>query len=325
MRLYGIILLYFLSLPAWAQFDQDFLDLSAEENLILKSITAYDVVKTDTTGRLTQVWLEIDSQLCSLSERMSIQKLLALTHHDKPIIRCRAFHVLVDEYEGDALSIVQKHLQDTAVVHSSPGSCLPMKTYVGDYFAEVYRRKCFFARDFIQRDKLDSIVIFTPNKLSARHSAMYRAANAGKFYNKVREIVMEAGVSGQGIIILAKFRKEQDIDLIMNWKSSDHPHRDRNASCTFLAIAEFTHVAFSPLLQQYIKKAILVKPDISCRSLYFAIANYNNKASHNLLSLPFQIADKSIRSEHLEKLSEALEMNSNPIYNDLRTRLKGYK
>ncbi|WP_143785575.1 hypothetical protein [Ohtaekwangia koreensis] len=318
-------MLYFLSLPAWAQFDKDFLGLSAEENLILKSITAYDVVKTDTTGRLTQIWLEIDSQLCSLSERMSAQKLLALTYHDKPIIRCRAFHVLVDEYEGDALSIIQEHMQDTAVVHSFPGSCLPMKAYVGDYFVEVYRRKCFFARDSIQRGKLDSIVIFAPNKLSARHFAMYRAANAGKFYNKIREIVMEAEVSGQGIITLAKFRREQDIDLIMNWKSSDHLHRDRNASCTFFAIAEFPHPAFSPFLQQYIKKAILAKPDVSCHLLYFAIANYNNKTSHDLLSLPFQIADKSIRTEHLEKLSEALKMNSNPIYNDLRSRLKGYK
>jgi hypothetical protein len=324
MRLYRIILLCFLSVPGWAQIDKDLSALSKEEHLLLTSIAAYEVVRGDTTGKLLRLWPERESFL-ALSKKMSAAKLLELTRHEKPIIRCRAFDALIDEYQGDALSLVQEHLQDTASVYKSARSCLDMKGKVGDYFVEVYQWKCLLAKDSLRSNKLDSVLIYQPNKLHARYMAMHRAANAGKYYERIREIVLEGDFREGGLMVLAKFKREQDIDVILNWDIVSTPQKEKSIFCTFYAIAKFPHPAFSPFLQQNIKKAIVAKPTTSCRGLYLAIANYNNRASHDLLLLPFQIADKSMRTEHLQTLASALKENSDPIYNDLRARLKGYK
>ena len=324
MRLYRIILLCFLYVPASAQIDKDLSALSEEEHLLLKSISAYELVREDTTGRLMHIWPEGESFL-ALSKQISSTKLLELTRHDKPIIRCSAFSALIDEYEGDALSLVREHLLDTAWVHSSPRSCLDTKERVGDYFVEVYQWKCRLAKDSLRSSKLDSVLIYQPNKLHARYMAMHRAAKAGKYYERIREIVLEGDFREGGLMVLAKFKREQDIDVILNWDIVSTPQKGKTTFCTFYAIALFPHPAFSPFLQQNIKKAIVAKPTTSCRGLYLAIANYNNKASHDLLLLPFQIADKSIRTEHLQTLASALKENSDPIYNDLRARLKVYR
>ena len=154
---------------------------------------------------------------------------------------------------------------------------------------------------------------------------MHRAANAGKYYDRIREIVLEGDFKEGGLMVLVKFRKEHDIDVILNWDPAKTAHNQKVTICTFHAIANFPHPAFAPFLQQNMKKAILTKPATSCQALYLAVANYNNKASHDLLLLPFQIADKSIRAEHLQTLSTVLKENSDPIYKDLRARLMGYK
>ena len=324
MRLYRIILLCFLYVPASAKIDKDLSALSKEEDLLLKSIGAYELVRKDTTGRLMRIWPEGESFL-ALSKKMSAAKLLELTHHDKPIIRCRAFGALIDEYQGDALSLVQEHLQDTAWVHSSPRSCLDTKERVGDYFVEVYQWKYLLANDSLRNSKLDSVLIFRPNKLRSRYMAMHRAADAGKYYDRIREMVLEGDFKEGGLTVLAKFRREQDIDVILNWNVVKAANKEKTNTYTFYAISIFPHPAFSLFLRQNMKKAILTKPDMSCRGLYLAVANYNNKASHDLLLLPFQIADKSIRAKHLQTLASALKENSDPIYNDLRARLKGYR
>lgn len=324
MKLYRIILLCFLHMPAWPQIDKDLSELSKEEDLLLTSIAAYEVVRGDTTGKLLRLWSERESFLAQ-SKNMSVAKLLELTRHEKPIIRCRAFDALIDEYEGDALSIVQEHLPDTAWVHSSPRSCLDTKERAGDYFVEVYQWKYLLANDSSRNSKLDSVLIFQPNKLRSRYMAMHRAARAGKYYDRIREIVLEGDFRETGLTVLAKFRKEQDIDVILNWNLVKAADKEKTNTYTFYAISIFPHPAFSLFLRQNMKKAILTKPDMSCRGLYLAVANYNNKASHDLLLLPFQITDKSIRGEHLQTLSSVLKENSDPIYNDLRSRLKGYK
>jgi hypothetical protein len=324
MIIYRIVLLSFLSVPAWAQIDKDLSELSAEEKRILHSIGSYHIVKTDTTGKLHLFWPKEDS-LWASSERMSTEKLLELTHHEKPIIRCRAFGALVDIDISNTLSIIEEHLYDTAWVHSSPGSCLDTKQRAGDYFVEVYQRKCRLMKNPIQNSKLDSLLIFQPNNLWSRYMAMHRAARAGKYYDRIREIVLEGDFRETGLTVLAKFRKEQDIDVILNWNVVKAANKEKANTYTFYAISIFPHPAFSSFLRQNMRKAILTKPDMSCRGLYLAVANYNNKTSHDLLLLPFQITDKSIRGEHLQTLSSVLKENSDPIYNDLRVRLKAYQ
>ena len=56
----------------------------------------------------------------------SNEKLVSLTNHKSPIVRCYAFRGLVERKHGDFKNIFEKHLNDTShvILYSTSGFCL---------------------------------------------------------------------------------------------------------------------------------------------------------------------------------------------------------
>ena len=216
---------------------------------------------------------------------------------------------------------MKDHLQDTIVISTNHG-CFRSDAFVGDFFIDVYRGHEAILHDSSHTNILDSLLIYVPNKLNARTSAMQKMTPNEKYYQKIRTIVIEEKNVG-ALILLAKFRKEEDIDLIMNTTvKAEWPYKRLTHLANFQAIRQFRHPAFLPFLERHIERIVTTSPDNDSRFLYLIISEYENKLASELLSRVFKIADNQIRAEHLEELSRVLKRTSNPIYNNLLKRLE---
>lgn len=320
MKLYTLIFLSCGALTSFAQSGFEFSKLSAEGRSILKRIETYESVPADTLG-IKFEFLPKDYPQSVLRERVPIVELKELTNHHNPIIRCYAFKALTMVSEPEAFSVLKKHFQDTVVISTHHG-CFKSDEFVGDFFINVYRGPEAILHDSSHAKVLDSLLIFLPNKLNARSTAMQRMVPNEKYYQRIRAIVIKEKNFG-ALIGLAKFEKVQDIELIMTTTvKAEWLYTRLSHLANFQAIRQFRHPAFLPFLTNHLERIVTTFPDNDCGFLYLIISEYENKSAHELLSRPFQITDDQIRSKHLLELSKVLKRNSNPIYNDLRQRLE---
>ena len=320
MRFFIVIFFLAVAFELHAQQRSDIAKLSDDAKTIVAIIEEEDMVPSDTMG-LRSGYLPKDYPLTLLRQKLTIDELVYLTNHKNPVVRSYAFKALTMMNEPAAFDILKDHLQDTIKVSTYYG-CFRSDEYVGDFFVSAYRGREAVSHDSIHLNLLDSLLIFTPNKLRSRDHAIRNAAQRGKYYNRIRDFVVNEKL-GAGIIALAHFKNPDDVDIIMETAPSggalfeDHP-----LGTTLFAISLFPDPGFLPFLEHHLPSMMTRPPDLECRFLYRAISNYNNKKAKDLLSQPLQIPDRALRVEHLEALSEVLKKNSHPVYDDLRRRLK---
>ncbi|MBL0740718.1 hypothetical protein [Chryseolinea lacunae] len=305
-----------LQVSAQSQFNGD--KLSNEAKGIVSLIENDDTVPSNTMG-LHAGYLPKDYPLTLLREKLTIEELVELTNHNSPIVRWYGFKALTQRSENAAFQVITSHLQDTIQI-STYSSCLERDEFVGDYFLDVFRGHEAISHDSLHSNTLDSLLIFTPNKLEARNWAIRRAGKKLKYYSKIREVAITDRLAG-AVIALANFKRAEDADIIMEMKVTGEPFRHYPLATTFFAISKFPHPKFLPFLEDHLQQIMSKPPGVESSFFYQAISNYNNKQGGVLLARGFQINDKALRSKHLEELSRALTKNSNPIYKDLRKRI----
>lgn len=264
-------------------------------------------------------YLPKDYPLTLLREKLSIDELFELTNHNNPIVRCYGLKALTQRNQNVAFQIITNHLQDTIEISTHHG-CLGSDEFVGDYFIGVFRGHEAISHDSLHLNTLDSLLIFTPNKLEARHDAIRRAAKKGKYYNRIKEIAVHDKLAGS-VVALANFRRAADVNIIMETKVTGERFRYYPLATTFFAISQFPHPEFLPFLEGHLQQIMSKSPHVESSFFYRAISNYNSKEAGVLLARAFQITDKELRLKHLEELSRILKRNSNPVYNDLRKRI----
>ena len=319
MKYYLLILLPLLPLSARAQARFDPTGLSHDGRLVLEQIKHDQDAPMDTMG-LRFGNLPKDYPLTMLRERVSVAELKNMTNHDNPLVRCYAFKALTMVSEPDAFLIVTTRLQDSAKVSATLG-CIATDQFVGDFFIRVFKGHEAIVKNPAHIRTLDSLLIFEPNKLNARSEVMRWVKPEEKYYQRIREVVKNEKDAG-ALIGLAKFEKEDDIELIITTQVKPEWPYDRFPQiANFVAIEKFPHPAFLPFLQASLKKCLMTSPGHDAYFLYQAIAAYDNKNAHALLSQPFHIKDNTIRHKHLEELSDALRRDSHPLYHDLREQL----
>jgi mRNA-degrading endonuclease RelE of RelBE toxin-antitoxin system len=252
-----------------------------------------------------------------LRKKATKTELINLTNHPNGVVRCYAFWALSYDSSIDLLPIVIQHIADTAFVNTQFG-CSGSSEQVGDFFIKIVTPEYIDLNSNKLKNfqELDSILIYTSNTLYATERAIDDAKLTDRFYNRLKELVLQ-GKSQSGIVKLAKFRKEQDIPLILNNQSRFKPG-DGNYF-TYLAISEFPHPVFFPFLSKKLNET-LDKNHYSgeWRALYGAIASYQNDEAVKLLSVPFtKVKYDDIRSYHLDFVYTAIQVFYSPLYDNL--------
>lgn len=291
---------------------------STEASDILKEIQDDSGVPSDTLG-IRNVFLGPDFPLTRLRKNVAKEELVALTSHDNPIVRCYAFKALTMVSEPDAFAVLIKHLQDTVEVQVYAG-CLGSEDYVGDFFMSTYSGREAITHDSAHLVRVDSLLLFTPNKLVARDAAARRAGDEKKYYERIRELAIHERFFG-ALLALAKFRKDRDAAIILNTKVNDKWNKNVSRTPAIIAVSGFVHPSFFPSLATAVDQLVANPGSEKPILLFRAIVAYGNTQSRDLLSRIFEIPDRKIRQANLEDLSRTLIVNSNPVYNDLRKRL----
>jgi len=246
-------------------------------------------------------------------------ELLELTNHPSGVVRCYSFWALTYDNSNDLLPILIKHISDDENVSTMFG-CIVSGEKVGDFFINLATPHCVDLNSkkltSVEYGYLDSVLIYTPNKLYAKENAIKRAKLNEPFYERVRELVLKEN-NQSALVTLAKFRREQDIPLILNNKLKGE--RYDLLFFTFKAISEFPDVAFLPLLKKSLYEAIKKGAwSTEWRELYKAIASFKNDTALQLLKIPFtQTKYSDIRQYHIDFIFGAIQELYAPIYDEL--------
>ena len=275
-----------------------------------------------------------------LGAQAADSELVELTNHPNAAVRCHAFWALSNRQFNGLLPIIVKHINDTESVEILNG-CEPFDQYVGDFMISKYRPQDndSFSNQldsgeawsgdmfliYLPNKKLDSILIYTSNKLRATTIAIRRASPNVKLYIKTKELYVKEK-NQSALVALAKFRKEQDIALILN-------NRDpistglRGYLHTYQAISEFPHPDFMPFLEAKLLEIINHTNRISeyeFAELFQAIARYKNPKALELLSLALdrvQREPERDREWYTRNIRIAVEASPDTLYDELYWRL----
>jgi hypothetical protein len=252
-----------------------------------------------------------------LQKKATRAELTALTGHPNTAIRCYAFWALSCDSTADLLPIVISHLDDTALVYTQFG-CIVSQEKAGDFFFDVTRQSIDLNSKKLTPEEygyLDSVLIYTPNKLYARNRAIDSARLTEAFYRRTKELVLKEN-SQSALIALAKFRRKEDIPLILKSRLAEDNH---GPLFFYMAICEFPDQAFRPLLKESLHDALSQSSRNSGgRGLYNAIASFKDDTAYQLLQEPFtKIKDESTRKSHINLVFDAIRKYYSPAYNGL--------
>lgn len=260
----------------------------------------------------------------SLKEKASREELTELTNYPNAVVRCYSFWALAYDQNADLFTIVVKHINDNESVRTQVG-CIGSSERAGDFFVSVVTPRYVDNRvqkfNEIQMAALDSILIHTPNKLLAKSDALRRTKASDDIYPAIRELVIK-NKDQSALVALAKYQKEQDIDLILNNKAEGVSGEDAY-QYTYQAISEFPHPKFLPFLETHLQKSLSLERLYLrlWKEMYKAIASYKDVNAVKLLTKPFyEVTMKSFRKYHLESVFEAIRRFNAPVYDDLLWR-----
>jgi hypothetical protein len=299
----------------------------------------YQFDKTKITSQTKQIVLKIEKEnmlmgsavgnggnrpkqfdnFAELQSKATKSELTELTNHPNGVVRCYSFWALTYDTSINLLPILIKHIPDEENVSTMFG-CIVSSEKAGDFFISLATPQYVDLNSkkltTTQFEYLDSILIYTPNHLYEKENAINRAKLNETFYKRVRELVLREN-NQSSIVTLAKFKREQDIPLILNNKLKGE--RYDQLFFTYKAISEFPNNAFLPLLRKSLYEAIEKNTwSTEWRELYKAIASFKNDTALQLLKIPFtQVKYQNIKQYHIDFIFEALQEFYIPIYDEL--------
>lgn len=145
---------------------------------------------------------------------------------------------------------------------------------------------------------------------SYRNGALDKAPLTEKLYTRVRELVIKEN-DQTALIVLAKFKKENDVDLIL---ANDDIVRSKGGRCsTLMAIENFPHKRFLPLLEKKLMGSFNKRGNYS--SLYSAIGKYPTKDAYKLYMKAYTgIKSEKERVSAVYSIHSAINKNYDPVY-----------
>lgn len=314
MKLLALILISSTIIKSCGDSKSSEFKLSKETDRIVSKIEKVNELMGSAVGYSGTKPIQFDNFI-ELENKSSKEELIALTDHSNGVVRCYAFWALSHDSTIDLLPIILKHINDKELVNTQFG-CIGGAEKVGDFLISVvtphYVDLSSKKLDSLQFMKLDSILVHSNSELDAKSTAISRAKQTDDLYNIIRELITEKK-NPSAIVTLAKYRRKQDIPLILNSKYNDSYY------FTFQAIKEFPDPEFLPFLE----KSMLETFDDThysseWRVMYSAIAQYKNIKALELLKRPFtETKVPEIRTYHMDFIFGALQESKAPIFDDL--------
>jgi hypothetical protein len=257
--------------------------------------------------------------------QVTIEEMKLLSSHENPIVRSYAFKALAELSETEAFEVVKQHLNDSILINTAFG-CFRETETVGDAFVSIYHAALnnYVSAHMEHRRILDSLIVITPNRLKCRGEAAQRLGTIDAYYSRVRELALNDGIF-KAIVALARYRKDEDVEQLLNAKIKDRPFRSQSLSARLYVVEQFPHEGFLPFLEQHLDRELSGAPSYISRYVYRALSNFDGKHAHRLLTRPFEIPNPAIRMQHLEILMSVLKNNTNPELTELRKKLVAEK
>jgi len=315
MRYITTILLLTLTICSSGQHLSDSLKISKQTKDIVSKIAAVNELDGSAVGEAGRRPKQYDNFI-ELQKKATIAELKELTNHPNGAVRCYALWALSCDSTVSLLPIIVRHLNDTTLVRTQFG-CIGGRKKVGDFFVNVTQFIDVDSKQLTpaEHEYLDSVLVYTPNMLNSRDWAIERLKLTEASYNKVRELVMKES-NQSALIVLAKFRRKQDIPIILNNRLTE---QDGGLFHTYRAICEFPDPAFRPLLRESLQDVLNKSAFSSGWSyLYDAIACFKDDTAYQLLKTPFiGLKDQDLRTYHMDFLFNAVREYYSPIYDDL--------
>lgn len=240
------------------------------------------------------------------------EELLALTSDTNAVVRCYAFQALAEKNKYGLFIVVLRHLSDTAKVHTLYG-CLGGSEKVGDFILGKISSRCGsdgnFCMSSSQRAIVDSLLLYgSDNRLDARERLLVEMKPLVKYYIPVRRLVTE-GCSKTAIVALSKYRKQQDIPLIKELLKDAS-----SQELGFVAVKNFPDRSFYTYLEKALKDKIENSKDGGLQELYYALVQYKDSASKQLLKYALSEAKDMQYIYNSDCLSQALREYPAKIY-----------
>ena len=235
-----------------------------------------------------------------LTEKASIEELIAYTDDSRPIVRVYAIKILNDRKYNKTFELAVKHIHDTATVSES-GIHRSVQRKVGDYFMAT--------TNFSEKEhqQLDSILFFTDNALSYTTYLLDDLPIEEIYYARMKHL---AETNDFAVVALAKYQKEEDIDFIASRIAE-------NSYFTLDAIENFPTERFKRTLLS------LREQGFHYYGTELAVAAFKDEFSvdffNHLLSDPTR--SKYAQKEDARYIFEAIQKYHDPIFNDLYFRL----
>lgn len=168
-----------------------------------------------------------------LCELATTNELVELTNHPKGLIRCYAFiGTLAKDTSGIPIKIYQNHLLDTEKVECSFG-CRLIELKVNEFYNIVATSSIDFG----------NIRTFTKSDFDIIHKPFSESD-----YKKIRSQAIIDSVN-EAYIILAKYKKNQDIELIKQLLKNEN-----NLNWGLRSVIYFPDTAFLPILKTIYKR-----------------------------------------------------------------------
>lgn len=132
-----------------------------------------------------------------LKSKATREQLIKLTEHESPVIRCYAFWGLADRQEKDLFPILIDHLGDTATINRQFG-CVLSKVSVADFYIELLTKRYLITEDYYrknhsqalleEKNKLDSLILYTPNNLEYLDRLLWEHEPIDRDYARIKEL-----------------------------------------------------------------------------------------------------------------------------------------
>ncbi|MGI6319723.1 MAG: hypothetical protein ACOXZK_01875 [Bacteroidales bacterium] len=258
-----------------------------------------------------------------LRENATDAELIQLTKHENPNVRCYAFESLMYRENVDFTNIIIDHLYDTAYVNHVIGCMVATKSVI-DYFIEMLTSEDIDEHAYKlsnnEKNIIDSILIFGQNiNLNAKDLLLLSIYPRKDYYERIREIVVnENNISG--LVALAKYKNQQDIELILD-KLKSTKREDKFHS--LWAVRYFPDSTFFQHLKE-IKSKDLKKTSNAAliRMFYQALVQYKDSASIDLIQSNLKEMEDGLLETHSQFIWLAIEKYPAPMYIDIKNEIR---
>ncbi|MBS1493878.1 MAG: hypothetical protein JST55_10215 [Bacteroidetes bacterium] len=248
--------------------------------------------------------------------------LISLTRHPNPVIRCYSFRALTNKGFKNFFPLLIEHIQDTSRVECMYADVI-FRQKAGDFFIDNVKFEYTNAFDYampnqvyldsLQKYILDSVIIFTDNKLDYLKNILFNKNFNENYYDRIKYIASENIYAN---VALSKYRREFDAEIILkNFERKKYEYiysknTDSYNNCLFEAISINPDTIFWRTVKEKILTSKIERGD---KNLVKALFKYQNDESEKLIDslVKIDIEETYIKHPYLAILLYGLENSAN--------------